>query len=57
MDGTAMSLTARAQAERPLIEAQPRRELVKGVALGQDEASLAAWSRRSLARIRYWLGR
>jgi transposase len=27
------------------------------VALGQDEATIAAWSGRSVERIRYWLGR
>jgi transposase len=68
MDGRLSSLSERAQAERPLIEAALRRrdlapwlrerlELVKGVALGQDEAELAAWSGRSVERIRYWLGR
>lgn len=68
MDGPMLSLQERAQAEQALIEAELRRrdlaprlrerlELVKGVALGQDEATLAAWSGRSVARIRYWLGR
>lgn len=68
MDETVVSLPERARAERPLIEAALRRrdlpprlrerlELVKGVALGQDEATIAAWSGRSRPRIRYWLER
>jgi transposase len=68
MDGSGFSLQERAQAERALIEAELRRrdlaprlrerlEMIKGVALGQDETVIAAWSGRSLARIRYWLGR
>ena len=31
--------------------------MVKGIALGQDAATIAAWSGRSLLRIRYWLAR
>jgi transposase len=68
MDGSPRSLQERTQAERPLIEAELRRrdlpprlrerlELVKGIALGQDASALAAWSGRSLGRIRYWLRR
>ncbi len=63
-----LTVQERAQAERVLIEAELRRrdlaprlrerlEMVKGIALGQDEAAIAAWSGRSLPRIRYWLGR
>jgi transposase len=68
MDGPVLSLQERAQAERSLIEAELHRrdlaprlrerlEMVKGMALGQDEATIAAWSGRSVERIRYWLGR
>jgi transposase len=68
MDRTVLSLRERAEAERPLIEAELQRrdlaprlrerlEMVKGIALGQDEATIAAWSGRSRERIRYWLGR
>jgi transposase len=68
MDETVLSLPARARAERPLIEVALRRrdlpprlrerlEMVKGVALGQDEATIAAWSGRSRPRIRLWLER
>jgi transposase len=63
-----VALRVRAEAERPLIEAELRRrdlaprlrerlELVKGVALGHDLATLARWSGRSLVRMRYWLTR
>src|SRR5712692_10375353 len=69
MDAHAMvALRDRAVAERPLIEAQLRRrdltprrrerlQMVKGIALGQDAATIAAWSGRSLGRIRHWLTR
>ena len=68
MDETSTSLQDRAQGDRALIEIELRRrdlaprlrerlEMVKGVALGQDEPTIAAWSGRSVDRIRYWLGR
>ncbi len=61
------ALLERAQAERAGIEAQLRRRdlwprlrerlaLVKGVALGQEVATIATWSGRPPARIRHWLG-
>ncbi len=34
-----------------------RLEMVKGLALGQDVAQIAAWSGRSVRRVRHWLGR
>lgn len=68
MDGGMLSLPERAQTERPLIEAELRRrdltprlrerlEMVKAVALGQNIATIAAWSGRSPGRIRHWLDR
>ena len=68
MEGGMPSLPERAGAERALVEAELRRrdltprlrerlEMVKAVALGQDVATIAAWSGRSPARIRYWLDR
>lgn len=68
MDGDRPALVERAQAERTLVEAALRRrdltprrrerlEMVKAVALGQDVATIAAWSGRSQARIQYWLER
>jgi len=68
MDGDGPSLLERAQAERGAIEAQLRRrdlpprqrerlEMVKAVALGQELATIAAWSGRSRGRIHYWLDR
>jgi transposase len=69
MDGPdTPSLSERAVAERLAIEAQLRRrdlaprlrerlEMVKAIALGQDVATIAVWSGRSVARIRYWLTR
>ena len=34
-----------------------RLEMVKGLALGRDVEEIAAWSGRSVRRVRYWLGR
>jgi transposase len=34
-----------------------RLEMVKGLALGQDLEQIAAWSGRSVRRVRHWLGR
>jgi transposase len=34
-----------------------RLEMVKGLALGQDVGEIAAWSGRSVRRVRHWLGR
>jgi transposase len=34
-----------------------RLEMVKGLALGQDVEQIAAWSGRSVRRVRHWLGR
>jgi len=56
------------EVERAVIETELRRrdltprlrerlEMVKGIALGQDAATIAAWSGRSLVRIRHWLAR
>jgi transposase len=68
MDEQQPTVQERAQTERALIAAELRRrdlaprrrerlEMVKGSALGQDEATIAAWSGRSRPRIRYWLDR
>src|SRR5579884_968653 len=68
MEEPGRTLGERAQAERSAIAAQLRRrdlpprlrerlEMVQGVALGQAEATIAAWSGRSVVRIRYWLAR
>lgn len=68
MERETPSLPERAAAERALVEAELRRrdltprrrerlEMVKAVALGQAVAMIAAWSGRSPARIRHWLGR
>jgi len=62
------ALRERALREHAVIEAELRRrdlaprvrerlELVKGIALGQELATIASWSGRSLVRIRYWLTR
>lgn len=69
MDGTALAaLRERAVAERAVIETELRRrdltprlrerlEMVKGIALGQDLATITTWSGRSLVRIQHWLTR
>jgi transposase len=62
------ALRDRAQAERAALETLLRRrdlsprererlEMIKAVALGQDQATIAAWSSRSVRTVRRWLAR
>jgi transposase len=66
MRRTARDLRERAKAELAAIEARLRRqdltprererlEMIKAVALGQDQASIAVWSGRSVRTVRRWL--
>jgi transposase len=68
MGQVAQTVRDRAIAERPAIETRLRRrdlalrererlEMIKAVALGQDEASIAAWSGRSVRTVRRCLTR